>query len=128
MARRPAFREEIQLVARSGSSGEQVYLVELAQFLGIHRTEILKLARRMGLFHAKEVWRGLPWVTPYGAKRIIAYVRAYQEHRAERGYNGFRMRAKDQAYKARQKALRAKSLAIPSAGTDAEHPAERAKG
>lgn len=113
MARQPAFREEILLTPCSGGPRERILLMDLADFLTYPKVKMPRLAKKLGVYHAKELLRDRPWTTAHGARRIIAYVRALQQHRREQGKRDFRRSIHDRVYKA-------KKLAIRRAGTDAE--------
>ena len=113
MSRQPAFREEILLTPCSGGPRERILLIDLARFLGADRVRMVKLAKKLGLYHPGAIQRERSWVTAHGARRLIAYIRALQQHRFEQGKRGFSRSILDRAYKA-------KKLAIRRAGTDAE--------
>jgi hypothetical protein len=67
----------------------------------------------MGVFHKGAVCREPAWVTPHGARRLIADVRAQQQRSYERG----RRVHEENAY---IREMRRKKLAFSRAGTDAE--------
>lgn len=66
--------------ARAGVTKERIWLAELGTYLGYSRPALKRFAKRHGLLrkasgHAvTRVW----YVSPYGAQRIIAYIRAIQ--------------------------------------------------
>jgi hypothetical protein len=77
---RPAADERLVVPESSGRTTERVFIVELAQYLH-HRVGVVRrFARRHGLLRSQRLAnrRLVDWVSPYGAQRIIAYVRAIQ--------------------------------------------------
>lgn len=80
MTYRPAGDERSVVPARTGVTKERVWLSELGTYLGHNRSALKKFAKRQGLLrrasgHAvTKAW----YVSPYGAQRIIAYIRAIQ--------------------------------------------------
>jgi len=113
MARRPALDERLVLSSRPAWNGERIWLRDLARFLGARRGHVHKLAKKLGLWHAGATCRDPDWVTPYGAMRLIAHIRASQQARYEKGERVHEEQARDRAWKR-------KKLAKLRAGTDAE--------
>lgn len=113
MARRPALDERLVVNIRPAWNGEHIYLRDLARFLAVHRGHVHKLAKRLGLWRAGATFRDPDWVTPYGAMRLIAHIRASQQARYEKGERVHEEQARDRAWKK-------KKLAKLRAGTDAE--------
>lgn len=106
--------ERIVVPARSVPTEERIYLKELAKFLH-HRTGVLRqFAKKRALLH--KVSLGISkepaeYLTPYGAMRVIAYIRALQgaEYLSGRDFHGLREQwAKE---KAQRMARRAKKPA-----------------
>lgn len=67
--------------ARAGVSKERVYLTELSKYLMHNPTVVKKFAKRQGLTRKVGLgtaYGGVEYVSPYGAQRIIAYIRALQ--------------------------------------------------
>jgi hypothetical protein len=114
MARRPAPDKDSVLFVRAAPSRERIYVKDLAKYLDIRATRILRYARKHRLLH-QECYREPPHVTPLGAMRIILYIRAWQQSTYEPG--GGRQHFE---YKAWQRRRVAKKLANPGAATDAE--------
>jgi hypothetical protein len=113
MARQPAFREEIVLNPCTGGPRERILIIDLCTYLCANRVGLTRIAKKLGVWHPPEVQRGRPWTTPYGAKRLIAYMRALHQSKYERGQRPFEEAADARAWKA-------KKLAKSGAGTDAE--------
>jgi hypothetical protein len=80
MTYRPAGDERTVVPQRAVVTKERIWLAELGAYLGYSRPALKKFAKRQGLLrkasgHAvTRVW----YVSPYGAQRIIAYIRAIQ--------------------------------------------------
>ncbi len=112
---------------RSGEPKERIFVAELAQYLN-HRSSVLrKFARKRGLLHKTSLGSGrtpLDWVTPYGASRVIAYIRALQGDKYLQGRDYHRecerQRAYDAEKRAKRKAAQTFSLAFSEAGAEAE--------
>jgi hypothetical protein len=82
MTRRPAQDERLLLPGRSGHTQERVYVKELERYLDDQVRACYRFAKRQGLLKWVS-WGtsgagGLWYVTPYGAQRVIAYIRARQ--------------------------------------------------
>lgn len=72
---------------------EKVFVKELSQYLHHSAVVILAFARKKGfLRHQRAGGNKLFWVTPYGAARIIAYVRAIQGDTYLQGKDFHRLR------------------------------------
>lgn len=115
------------VVPRSGEPKERVFLPELAQYLNHRALVIRKFAKQRGLLHKTSRgtgWAPLEWLTPYGASRAIAYIRALQGDKSLQGKDyheeAARIRANDKRAKAKKKAAQTFSLAISEAGAEAE--------
>ncbi len=112
---------------RSGEPKERIFVSELAQYLN-HRAVVLrKFARQRGLLHRVSIGAcraPVDWVTPYGASRVIAYIRALQGDKCLTGKDyheeAARIRANDKRAKAKKKTAQTFSLAISEAGAEAE--------
>jgi hypothetical protein len=77
---RPAADERLVVPEPGARSTERVFVVELAHYLH-HRVGVVRrFAKRNGLLRSQRLAnrRLVHWVSPYGAMRIIAYVRAIQ--------------------------------------------------
>ncbi len=108
---------------RSGEPKERIFVVELAQYLNHRALVIRKFAKQRGLLHKTSRgsgWEPIHWLTPYGASRVIAYIRALQgdKYLQGRDYHGDaeRMRANDKRSKLRKKL----AIAFSKAGAEAE--------
>ncbi len=104
--------ERLVVAPRSGEPRERVFVVELAQYLNHRAVVIRKFARQRGLLHKTSRgsgWDPIHWLTPYGASRAIAYIRALQGevslHGKDYHAEAERKRANDKRQKAKQKAL-----------------------
>lgn len=88
----------------SGWDKERIYVKELAQFLH-HRTGLIKrFAKEEGLLRKVSCGHGRPaayYVSPYGAMRIIAWVRAMQGQVYLEGKDYHGLRAKQREWNRR---------------------------
>jgi len=123
--------ERLVVAPRSGEPKERIYVVELAKYLNHRALVIRKFARQRGLLHKTSRgsgWDPIEWLTPYGASRAIAYIRALQgdKYLQGRDYHGdvTRQRANDARGRAKQKAAQTFSLCKPLAGAEAEPSGE----
>lgn len=119
--------ERLVVAPRSGEPKERIYVSELAQYLNHRALVIRKFARQRGLLHRVSMGacrEAVDWVTPYGASRVIAYIRALQgdKYLQGRDYHGDaeRMRANDKRQRSKRKAAQTFSLAFSEAGAEAE--------
>lgn len=66
--------------ARPGVTKERVWLAELGRYLGCDRAALRRFAKRQGLLKraSGHAVTRVYYVTPYGAQRLIAYIRAIQ--------------------------------------------------
>jgi hypothetical protein len=81
MARQPDGDERVLLPACTATRGERVFVRELARYLEHPTQRLMKFAERKGLLHWLATGTGqhaLPYVTPYGAMRLIAHARTEQ--------------------------------------------------
>lgn len=115
MARRPAPDKDSVLFIRAAPSRERIYVKDLAKYLDIRATRILRYARKHRLLH-QECYREPPHVSAQGAMRIILYIRAWQQSTYEPG--GGRLYFEHKAWQRRQ--AEAKRLANSGAASDAE--------
>jgi hypothetical protein len=118
MTHRPAGDERTVVPARAGVTKERVWLSELARYLR-QRTQVLRrFAKRQGLLkkaHGHTI-SDLYYVSPYGAQRIIAYIRAIQGDAYLHGKQP--LERTERQYRARlRKQL---PIAFPSAATEDE--------
>lgn len=114
MARQPDGDERFLLAHCTGDQRKKVFVKELAQYLGHPRAQIMRFARRTGLLHYVSLGsshNAEPYVTEYGAQRIIAYCRVIQGALYVRGRDFHKLlereRAEDARYWARKRAKRA---------------------
>lgn len=124
MPRRPAADERLVVPPRSGATNERVYILDLAQFLRIQSGQIVRLAKRWGFYRYKYYRPQLgpvAWVSPYGAMRIIAYIRACQGEMYLQGYDWWGIKERNSR---RPSGVQRKSLANLGAGAEAK-PDER---
>lgn len=79
MTYRPAGDERLVVPDPGDRTTERVFLTELARYLH-HRSSYLKaFAKQHGFLRSSPTQCGRAyWVRPYGAMRIIAYIRALQ--------------------------------------------------
>lgn len=113
MARPAVLDQRSVLNIRYRRSLERIYFKDLAKFLDCGGGRLRRWAKRNKLWHPGDVRREPDWVTPLGAMRIIAHIRAWQQQVYEGGYR----------YHERQdyhRAWKKKALAKRRAGTDAE--------
>lgn len=94
--------------ARSGATKERVYLTELAAFLEHSYPALRRFAKSHGLLKEARLGacrKGVSYVTPYGAQRLIAYARAIQGdwHLKGRDFHGVHER--DRLAHAKQREL-----------------------
>lgn len=84
------------MIPRSGErTEERVFVKELVQYLHHSAPVIMAFARRKGFLRYKSAGGNqIYWVTPYGASRIIAYVRAIQGDTYLQGKDFHRLREK----------------------------------
>lgn len=122
MTRRPALDKSSVLPFRAERTGERIFVRELAKFLRVHGAEMLRVAKRMRVYHPGSVYREWAWVTPLGAMRLIAYFRAKQEATYE---TGSKKRFHERLEVLRRH--RQKKLARRAAGRDAEPQRGRAQ-
>lgn len=126
MTYRPAADERSVVPARTGVSKERIYLKDLSRYLHHNPAVVRKFAWKWDLVRLVYCGQGprpAEYVSPYGAQRIIAYIRAIQGDAYLHGRN-FHEWAEKHAGKQRSWRLGAaapKSLAIPVAGTEDEH-------
>lgn len=139
MARQPDGDERFLLAHCTGDQRKKVFIKELAQYLGHPRAQIMRFARRTGLLHYVSLGsshNAEPYVTEYGAQRIIAYCRVVQGALYVRGRDFHKLlereRAEDARYWARKRAKRAieadaqaNRLALMAAVVVAEPDGER---
>jgi hypothetical protein len=139
MARRPDGDERFLLARCTGDQRKKVFIKELAQYLGHPRRHVTKFARRQGLLHYASIGVGLaavPYVTEYGAQRVIAYCRVIQGGVYVQGKDFHalleRARAEDARYWQRKRArmaieaaAKANRLALMAAVVVAEPDGER---
>jgi hypothetical protein len=81
MARQPDGDERFLLADCTGDQRKRVFVRELAEYLGHPLVRLMKFARRTGLLHYAPGGLGrmpIPYVTEYGAQRVIAYCRVVQ--------------------------------------------------
>lgn len=78
MARRPTPDKGSPLYVRAAPSKERIYVTDLAKHLDVRATRILRFGRKHRLLH-KDCYREPVWMTPLGAMRAIAYIRAWQQ-------------------------------------------------
>jgi hypothetical protein len=79
MTCRPADDERLVVPEPGRYTGEKIFLTELAAYLHHRSGDLMDFARKHGFL--KRIWaRGAAvyWVHPYGAQRIISYIRALQ--------------------------------------------------
>ncbi len=120
MARPAVLDQRSVLTFRAPRARERIYLKDLSKFLDCGTARLRRWAKRNGIWHAGDVVREPEWVTPQGAMRIIAHIRAWQQRVYESGH---RYHERQDYYRARRGQRRpsgAKGLANLSAGTDAE--------
>lgn len=105
-------------------SKERIWLKELAQYLHHSSKTIQAFAKKHGwLRKARGIMRYEPYVSPYAAQRIIAYIRAVQGDEYLQGRQFHEVRAREaELTRGRMRAKRAakKALAISEAGTEDE--------
>lgn len=139
MTRRPAHDERLLLPGRSGRTEERVYVKDLERYLDDKLCACYRFAKKQGLLKwlswGSSGAGGLWYVTPYGAQRVIAYIRARQGAVYLEGKDFHEQqaltRARNQTWNRNWRAKRAaaavqacsggqqKGLAIPGAETDA---------
>jgi len=81
MTYRAAGDERSVVPARVGVSKERIYITELTQYLHHSAAMVRKLAKRWGLMRRVSIGAcrdPAEYVSPYGAQRIIAHIRAIQ--------------------------------------------------
>jgi len=101
---------------RTGVSKERIWLRELCKYLHHSPVTVKRFAKRHGLLRrASGHALGKAWyVSPYGAQRIIAYIRAMQGDAYLQGREFHDERERKTEYER-------KRLAFPRAATEAEH-------
>lgn len=107
MARQPA-GDERSVVPRPDPKErkERVFIFELQDYLHSTRRQILGFCRKHGLLHRSRQFRNAKvyWVTPHGAMRVIAYVRACQGQYFIEGQDYHRLKERHLQAKRRQSA------------------------
>ena len=147
MTRRPAQDERLLLPGRSGHTQERVYVKDLERYLDDQVRACYRFAKRQGLLKWVS-WGtsgagGLWYVTPYGAQRVIAHIRARQGEVClqGKGYHEEKERVREQRrrwqanWKARRDAAvqactgaQHNPLAFSTAETDAQPKPGAARG
>jgi hypothetical protein len=115
--------ERLVVPARSVVSKERVFLRDLAQYLHHGQAALKRFAKKHRLLHLGPRRAGreaVAWVTPYGATRIIAYIRAIQGERYARGLDYHRECERSRAYDAQKRVRKKLAIAISRAGAEAE--------
>lgn len=115
MTYKPAGDERLVVSERPAPSKERIWVKELARYLGVRATFVVRFAKRAALLRSVNIHAhgAQPYVSVYGAQRVIAYVRALQgdEYLNGRDYHELREKWRlDQAKAAerrRRKALSA---------------------
>lgn len=108
---------------RSGEPKERIFVVELAQYLNHRSSVIRKFARQRGLLHRVSIGscrEAIHWLTPYGASRVIAYIRALQGDKYLQGKDYHHLVERNRASDKRQRLRKKLPIAISKAGAEAE--------
>lgn len=126
-----AFEDErIVVPARSVATEERIYLKELAKFLH-HRSGVLRqFAKKRALLHTVSLGSSkgaAEYLTPYGAMRVIAYIRALQGAEYQRGKDFHRIREQWAQERARRMTKCAQNASVlnEAAGSVACNPPGR---
>ena len=125
--------ERLVVAPRSGEPKERVFVVELAQYLNHRAVVIRKFARQRGLLHRVSIGacrEAIHWLTPYGAARVIAYIRALQGDKYLQGKDYHHLAESIRTSSAKQRAKKTAqpfSIAFSEAGAEAQPSAEAAR-
>ena len=120
MARQPA-GDERSVIPRPDPKErkERVFVTELVDYLHSTQRLVLKFCRRHGLLHRSRRFPNIKvyWVTPHGAMRVIAYVRACQGQYFIEGQDYHRLKERHLQDKRRQSArMKEKKAAAAQTG------------
>jgi hypothetical protein len=120
MTYRPAGDERSVVPARTGVTKERIWLAELGRYLRHSPSVIRKFAKREGLLkkaHGHTI-SNLYYVSPYGAQRIIAYIRALQGDAYLHGHQHHEKAQKRRELDAAARLRKQLPIAFPVAATE----------
>jgi hypothetical protein len=101
MTRQPDADERFIVPVRGGPTEERVYLRDLAKYLHHNGGAIRRFGKKRALLHRVRCGNGRAaeeYFSPYGALRVIAYIRALQGEGYRRGRPFHEQREQGAAY------------------------------